>query len=144
MESSHFDAVVKVGGSLFDLPNLRTRLRSWLVAEWNSGFGVVLVPGGGRTVDAVRELDRRHQLGEETLHWLALRALSLHAHFLASLLPFGRVIEDVEDAEETWFAGETPILDVYAFARADEGRPRIACRPAGPSPAIPSPPASPL
>ncbi|HEY7309439.1 MAG TPA: hypothetical protein VH643_08790 [Gemmataceae bacterium] len=128
MESSHFDAVVKVGGSLYEWPHLRKRLRSWLVAEWNSGFGVVLVPGGGRTADAVRELDRLHQLGEETSHWLALRALSLNAHFLASLLPFARVIEDVEDVEETWFAGQTPVLDVHAFARADEGR--AGCLPA--------------
>jgi aspartokinase-like uncharacterized kinase len=122
MESTHLDAVVKVGGSLYEWPHLRKRLRSWLVAEWSSGFGVILVPGGGRTADAVRELDRRHGLGEENSHWLALRALSLNAHFLAALLPFARVIEDVKDAEETWFAGQTPILDVHAFARADEGR----------------------
>jgi aspartokinase-like uncharacterized kinase len=122
MAPSRFEAVVKVGGSLYDLPDLATRLREWLVAERNSGFGVVLVPGGGRTVDVVRELDRLHQIGEETAHWLALRALSVNAHFLKSLLPNACVIEDMNECENVWFSGRTPILDPHEFARQDENR----------------------
>jgi aspartokinase-like uncharacterized kinase len=115
-------AVIKVGGSLYEWPDLATRLREWLAAEWNSGFGVLLIPGGGSTADAVRDLDRRHGLGEEKAHWLALRALSLNAHFLASLLPDACVIEDVKHGEKVWLEGGTPILDVHEFARADERR----------------------
>jgi aspartokinase-like uncharacterized kinase len=123
MARSPFDAVVKVGGSLFDMPDLAIRLREWLVAELNSGFGVLLVPGGGFTADVVRTLDRCHGLGEEKAHWLALHALSLNAHFLASLLPFGRTIEDENYCQRVWVEGDTPILDAYAFACADEERP---------------------
>ncbi|HXG11427.1 MAG TPA: hypothetical protein VNK04_16855 [Gemmataceae bacterium] len=106
--------VVKVGGSLFDLPDLGPRLRRWL--DTRPTADVLLVPGGGRTADVVRYLDQCHRLGEETAHWLALRAVSLNAHFLAALLPGCRVIGDVPGGDGL------RVLDAYDFVRADEGR----------------------
>jgi aspartokinase-like uncharacterized kinase len=111
-------AVVKVGGSLYDSPDLGARLRRWLAESFPSAK-VVLVPGGGGAADVIRHLDRRHGLGEETAHWLALRALTLNAHFLASLLPPARVIGELRDIGEK---SELAILDVHEFARADEAR----------------------
>src|SRR5262245_62868008 len=95
--------VVKVGGSLFDLPDLGPRLRRWL-GQLPAGE-VLLVPGGGATADVVRAFDRVHHLGEEAAHWLALRAMSVNAALLESLAP------------------GVPVLDALAFARDDEGRP---------------------
>lgn len=112
-------AVVKVGGSLYDLPDLGPRLRRWLDEQF-AGTCVVLVPGGGPLVDAIRRLDHRHSLGEETSHWLALRALSVNAHFLASLLPPARVIGDAGELRRAWDNGTLPVLDIHEFARADE------------------------
>jgi aspartokinase-like uncharacterized kinase len=109
--------VVKVGGSLYDLPDLGVRLRSWLTLQpWSA---IILVPGGGATANVVRQLDRVQQLGEEAAHWIALRALTLNAHFLADVLPQARVIDDPCAAD----APRWSILDCHAFARADEGRP---------------------
>jgi aspartokinase-like uncharacterized kinase len=108
--------VVKVGGSLYDLPDLAARLHAWLGERF--GTSVILVPGGGPTADVIRQLDRRHGLGEEISHWLALRALTLNAHFLAALLPSARVVPDVVESEKSPLA----ILDVHEFARADEAR----------------------
>ncbi len=105
--------VVKVGGSLFDLPQLGPRLRQWLATL--AASNVVLVPGGGPTTDVIRDLDRRHGLGEEKSHWLALRALSLNARILADLLPKARVVESIAQSDEPW-----TILDPFAFCRADE------------------------
>jgi aspartokinase-like uncharacterized kinase len=105
--------VVKVGGSLFDLPDLGPRLRNWIAGL--SRPDVLLVPGGGSAAEVIRDLDRRHGLGEETAHWLALRAMSLNAHILAGLLPGSRVVESVREPH----AGAA-ILDAYAFCRADE------------------------
>src|SRR5262249_46187382 len=76
--------VAKVGGSLFDLSDLRDRIRVW--RSGLAGSPVLLVPGGGRAADAVRCLDLAHQLGEANAHWLALRALAVNAHFLSALL----------------------------------------------------------
>lgn len=112
--------VIKVGGSLYDLPDLAPRLGRWLAAE--CAGRVLLVPGGGPAADMVRDLDRRHHLGEEASHWLALRALSLNAHFLAALLSPARVLDDVEACQRAWQENLIPILDVFSFARADEKR----------------------
>src|SRR5207248_2464665 len=82
--------VVKVGGSLYDLPDLGPRLHAFLRSLDRPE--VLLIPGGGPTADVVRDLDRRHGLGEETAHWLALHALAVNAHFLAALVPGGAVV----------------------------------------------------
>jgi aspartokinase-like uncharacterized kinase len=111
------DVVVKVGGSLFDLPDLGTRLAGWLKGFKTSN--ILLIPGGGRTADLVRAWDRQHQLDEETSHWLALRALTFNAHFLASLLPGSPVIKNLDDSGP----GSIPILDMHAWAKMVDGLP---------------------
>jgi aspartokinase-like uncharacterized kinase len=121
--------VVKVGGSLFDLPDLGSRLRAWLSACETSA--VTLVPGGGPTTDVVRHLDRHHGLGDEASHWLALRALTLNGHFLARLLtpadPVRKCLPvvsgDPHEWPSLWTEYRLPILDAFAFATMDELRP---------------------
>jgi aspartokinase-like uncharacterized kinase len=110
--------VVKVGGSLFDLPDLGPRLQSWLNELFPDDF--LLVPGGGPTADIIRDLDRRHGLGEEKAHWLALRALSLNARFLAELLPNTVVMEHPEEWSAGRLAVRAGILDPFAFSCSDE------------------------
>jgi len=107
--------VVKVGGSLYDLPDLGLRLRRFLHAL--DAGRIVLIPGGGASADVVRAWDQQHQLGEERAHWLALRALTFNAHFLADLLSV-RVVDDPRERQEG-----PVVLDAYAFAHADETRP---------------------
>lgn len=108
--------VVKVGGSLFDIPRLGERLREWLAGL--DADQILLVPGGGPTADAVRALDRSQELGDEKAHWLALEALRLNAHFLANLLPGAAVVADLAQG-----CGRLWVVDCVAFAAADEGRP---------------------
>ena len=110
-------AVVKVGGSLYDLPDLGQRLKTWL--RQAPSRNVLLVPGGGPTADVVRNFDRIHELGEERAHWLALGALQLNAHFLTWLLPSAPVIDHPEQA-----AGGTAILNAFQFL----SREKAACR----------------
>jgi aspartokinase-like uncharacterized kinase len=115
--------VVKVGGSLFDWPELGPRLEQWLRAL--SPARILLVPGGGAIVDVVRDLDRCHGLGEEAAHWLALRALTLNAHFLATVLASLRatVVADFQQCQRAWTGEELPIVDAFEFARMDESQP---------------------
>ncbi len=91
--------VVKIGGSLLDHPQLRERWRRWIEAQ--PEMLTLLVPGGGRSVDSIRQLDRLHDIGEVPAHWLCVRAMQLHAQLLAAMLPnvrlaarLARVIED--------------------------------------------------
>jgi aspartokinase-like uncharacterized kinase len=111
-----FDLVVKVGGSLYELPDLGPRLRRWLAAQ--DTRSVLLVPGGGALADAVRKLDAAHRLGEEAAHWLALRALTVAAYFFAHLLPGSVLVSHPDD----WRRDGLAVLDPHAFAVADEGR----------------------
>lgn len=115
------EIIVKVGGSLFDLPDLGPRFRGWL--DLLSTRRIVIVPGGGRAADLIRDLDRHHQLGEEAAHWLALRAMSFNAHVLATLLPGAVVMEKVKEDAIAWPRDRLTILDAYSFAKSDEGQP---------------------
>ncbi len=111
--------VIKVGGSLYELPDLGLRLRRFLTAVVPAQAAVMLVPGGGATANVIRELDARHGLGEERAHFLALQALSLNAHFLACLLPEATVLGPTYPG----VPGHTHriwILDSRAFMEADE------------------------
>jgi aspartokinase-like uncharacterized kinase len=106
--------VVKVGGSLYDLPDLGPRLRRWLDAQ--RAERVILVPGGGPAADVVRAHDQVHRLGEEASHWLALRMLAVNAQFLAALLPEATVVPS------PLTAAACAIVDMHAFAQADDTR----------------------
>ena len=110
--------VVKVGGSLFDLPDLGPRLCGWL--ERHAPSEVLLVPGGGPAAVVIRALDRTHMLGEEAAHWLALRALAINAALLAALVPGSCVIDGPDLVELVWEQDRVPVLDAFAFCEADE------------------------
>ena len=113
--------VIKIGGSLYDLPGLATLLPRWLAGLETRQ--VLLIPGGGKTADAVRNWDQLHGLGEERSHWLAIQALSLNARFLAAILHGARLVDNLEACESAWHDGCIPILDPAAMLDADEGAP---------------------
>lgn len=89
--------VWKIGGSLLDWAELPDRLAERLERE-DAGRGRVLfVVGGGPAADWIRDLDRRHGLGEVRSHRLALRSLDLTARVFEDLVRDrigARVIED--------------------------------------------------
>jgi aspartokinase-like uncharacterized kinase len=111
--------IVKVGGSLYDLPDLAVRLNAWL-AQVDSRR-TLLIPGGGMPANAIRTLDRTHRLGEEASHWLAVRALSVNAYFLAQLLPDAPVLPRLPDDAD---AARHFILDPLPFFQEDEHHPQ--------------------
>jgi aspartokinase-like uncharacterized kinase len=115
--------VAKVGGSLYDLPDLGKKLRAWLGQL--SDASVLIVPGGGPAADVVRELDATHGLGQNTAHWLALRALTFNAFWLKEILPGSELTATPCPALLQGGAAENHlyILDAFAFAEADEGSP---------------------
>jgi len=81
--------VVKIGGSLLDLPDLAKRVRCWLAAQPEAHQ--VLVVGGGRLVEQVRQSNA----GDETAaHWLCVDLMRLTAEFLHDRLPEVPLVED--------------------------------------------------
>ncbi len=110
--------VVKLGGSLLDLPDLAARLRRWL--ERQPAMSTLLVVGGGRLADVLRDADRLHRLGETASHWLCIRAMTIHAEMLAALLPEARLMASI--AEWRSRPATLSILDPWVFLREEERR----------------------
>ena len=93
--------VVKIGGSLFDLPDLPERLWKWMAVQ--SPAHHVLVAGGGKLVNVVREWDRQKTLDDAAAHWMCVDLLTVTAHFPwrnSTLLPQADPADtDPNDAE---------------------------------------------
>ena len=90
--------VVKVGGSLFDWPELGPRLTTWLQARRATypHEATILVAGGGPAADWIRSIDRVHHLGDARAHELALHALDLTAAALARLVAGSTLVERID------------------------------------------------
>ena len=90
--------VVKVGGSLFDLPELGPRLEAWLAAQPPaSNF---LIAGGGDLAESIRQLDALHHIGEIPAHLLCIRAMGVTARLLLDLLHETALIDNLAAARE--------------------------------------------
>ena len=105
--------VVKIGGSLLDLPDLGERLRRHLASL--QPRPVALLVGGGPTTDAVRTLDRIHGLGEATAHDLALRGLTLNTHALAHLLGEDRIVGSRAEVLAAWAIPKLALFDPWSL-----------------------------
>lgn len=84
--------VVKVGGSLFDVPWLAERLRKWLAAQRPAHH--VLIAGGGLLVDQVRAWNAVESIDEAAAHWMCVDLLTVTAHMLHAWLPEIPLVED--------------------------------------------------
>src|SRR5262245_4658376 len=111
-------AVWKVGGSLFDLPDLAPRLMRLLSSATNQR--TLLVPGGGVAADLVRNWQQHTGISDESAHWLALRAMDFNAHLLSAALPNSDVVDAASEAMQSWIHGRQPVLLAGAFAVHEE------------------------
>jgi 5-(aminomethyl)-3-furanmethanol phosphate kinase len=82
--------VVKVGGGIGDdaLPGV--------CAALGGRRSLLVVPGGGRFADAVREADRRFGLSDETAHRMAILGMEQFGHLLGDLIPGAELCTDLE------------------------------------------------
>lgn len=84
--------VVKIGGSLLDLPDLQARLSHWIDSS-SPALNVLLVGGGG-FAETIRQADARFHLGEERAHWLCIEALGVSARLLGAIFGGRLPIQD--------------------------------------------------
>jgi aspartokinase-like uncharacterized kinase len=78
--------VVKVGGSLLQLADLPERLEMWLAAQ--PPAVTLVVAGGGRLVDTIRQQQQIWGYPDEVAHEVALQLMDVNARQLAAACPW--------------------------------------------------------
>ena len=105
------ESIIKLGGSLLGLPDLRSRLTNF-IGDFSRSCSI-LICGGGGMVDQVRKWDNIYNLGEASSHWLALRTLSITARVVEKTVPGLELADSVESIEPLWKAGKLPVFAPY-------------------------------
>jgi aspartokinase-like uncharacterized kinase len=106
--------VVKVGCSLFERPDLRSQLNSWLAEQPPANH--LFIAGAGELADSIKNWDARFQLSEAESHWLCIRALSITAKVL-SHVHSAPLLHDWNELPGT---ASVAVLDVWNFLREVE------------------------
>lgn len=110
--------VYKLGGSLLDLPDLGERVKKLWETRSRSETRLLIV-GGGKIADVVREWDARFHLGDEDAHELAVQSLRLSEDLIFRMIPRLQPVCDRVDIlhlEE----GETGLISVPDLLDAAE------------------------
>lgn len=103
-----FEALLKVGGSLYRHPELRSCATAW--ANLAGEHRLLLLPGGGPFADGIRQADADFQLSQSAAHWMAILAMDQYAYLLADLIPRARLVRDLATATAVCAAGQLAIL----------------------------------
>jgi aspartokinase-like uncharacterized kinase len=123
--------VVKVGGSLFILPDLASRIKNWIKRQPPAIN--VLLAGGGELADTIRRADERHKLGESAAHWLCIEAMGVTSSWLATIgaWPLFDTCERVIQLRSEQLVPKEATADVLVL----DPRPFLK----GPEPTVPGP-----
>lgn len=93
------DAVIKVGGSLSETPQtlkmLGTQLRHIACKHQ-----IVIVPGGGKFADVIRELDKQYVLSPTFSHRMAILAMDQYGLFLSQIIAGACLCDSLDDAKQ--------------------------------------------
>ena len=111
-------AIVKVGGSLFPPEQTSSRLHELLTSL--DDRRILIIMGGGAGADAVRRLDRAHNIGDERAHHLAIAAMDANAVRLSQALPHATIVTDRIQARAAWAGDRLPILLASRFLQTEE------------------------
>lgn len=120
--------VIKLGGSLLTLPDLKTRFEAWC-AEHPHPLTLVVVGGGG-LVDAVRRIHDVHSLPESFAHWCCIDLLEQTARLAHQILPQVSLLETRDELDGIFSDQEVPspstagilaIVQVRLFFAREQG-----------------------
>ena len=93
------DAVIKVGGSLAeDLERLRALCHK--LSEFAKKYEIIVVPGGGRFADVVRDFDRRFNLSSGISHRMAILGMDQFGLLLSQIIPDSCATYLLNDAKQ--------------------------------------------
>ena len=102
--------IIKLSGSLLDLPDIADRLLTLIDEQKLSNVSVLV--GGGEAAELVRTWDQRFGLPAEAAHRLAIDAMSLNAAMLVSLAERFVLVESLSEWQN-WKAEPRNTLAVF-------------------------------
>ncbi len=112
----------KVGGSLLDWEELPSRLSRFL-NQLNRP--VMLLAGGGKIANLVRDWDQLFNLGEERSHQLAIESMSLTASLLTAIVPQSCLVKNQEQLEAAIKHRQIPVLDAAGWLEQLEAKAQL-------------------
>jgi len=101
--------VVKIGGSLSKKPKALQILCQKL-CSLSSEHQIVVIPGGGKFADIVREANKQFTLSASTTHHMAILGMEQYGLLLADLMkPNNQIIDSIEEIEKV----NTELITVF-------------------------------
>jgi aspartokinase-like uncharacterized kinase len=114
--------VVKIGGGLLGKAGAFELVIEALTA-FAPGRRLAVVPGGGPFADAVRQMFRRIQIGEDAAHWMAVLGMDQYAHALAARIPNAVLVDAADAIAAAAKAGRLPVIAPYRWLRGADPLP---------------------
>lgn len=110
------ELVVKLGGGM--LQHLETFDRVLgVLSDLGRARRLLIVPGGGPFADAVRAIDARVGLSDDTAHWMAILAMDQHAHLIVGRLAQSMLVTSALEIGRAESSARIPVLAPYRWLR---------------------------
>ncbi len=87
-------ALVKIGGSVFDLGAKQVTAVCEDIVKHSQGNQFVIAVGGGPSLDTLKNV--RGEIGEEMYQYLSTKAIVINARVLETIIPNSKYIEPIE------------------------------------------------
>lgn len=110
--------VIKVGGSLLDLPDLAVRIKSWMRLQKKAQN--ILLMGGGNFCNEIRDLHDRFGFSEIQSHDACMESMGVAASILGSLLD----LEIVDCFEAIGLPREDIVFDCRSWISQNDDIPK--------------------
>jgi aspartokinase-like uncharacterized kinase len=107
------DAVIKIGGSLAEDPE-RLRALCTKLSEFAKKYAIIVVPGGGRFADVVRDFDKRFTLSSGVSHRMAILGMDQFGLLLSQIIPNSCATYLLNDAKQL---SEIRVVPVFLPSR---------------------------
>jgi aspartokinase-like uncharacterized kinase len=103
------EAIIKIGGSLAK-DSLRLRILGQKLGLLAKEHEIIVVPGGGKFADVVRDFDQRFSLSSDVSHRMAILGMDQFGLLLSDLIVNSRVFQRLEEAKDLAEAEGVPIF----------------------------------
>jgi aspartokinase-like uncharacterized kinase len=107
------DAVIKIGGSLAENPE-RLRALCTKLSEFAKKYAIIVVPGGGRFADVVRDFDQHFTLSSGISHRMAILGMDQFGLLLSQIIPNSCATYLLSDAKQL---SEIKVVPIFLPSR---------------------------